>query len=458
MVSVYLRIKPGSTSILTVQQPNQTAVTIAESPSTPTTFAFDRVLGPQTTQAQVYDIVARDLVTEVLAGYNVTICSYGQTSSGKTYTTFGGGHNNNNNNNDLGYAFRASQDLMERMPAGTRIAVSCLEIYMENIYDLLCSEHTEATGLALREMPNGSVYVPDLTKVYVKTQAEIQKLWRRAEAKRAVAATLMNQRSSRSHCILQISVEQPNGLLALFNVVDLAGSERVKRSGATGTVLNEAQSINKSLFTLARVINLLASVVAPSTASSTASSTATPTHIPYRDSKLTRLLQDSLGGTAKTAMIITVLSTSDSAEETLSSLRFAVRCKSVFNKPKINLVAETLEACQKKLAAAEAELARYNNKSRELPPESKTCARCDELEMELAAIRSGALPTAEVDWEKLAVKIPNQLHEMAAPELRQLVSELEAAQKFMKMRQQILYNAIVYRTHIIQNLEKKLNT
>lgn len=459
MVSVYLRIKPSATpGLLTVQPPN----TVMFPGGVP--FTFDRVLESHATQAQVYETVARPLIADVLSGYNVTICSYGQTSSGKTFTTFGGpgGDTPGNPEKNLGYAFRATAELMERMEPGTRIAVSCLEIYMEQIHDLLggsgVAGATEAhgTSLPLRELPNGGVYVPDLTKRYVRTQAEIQQLWRRAESQRAVAATLMNNRSSRSHCILQLSVEQPNGLLALFNVVDLAGSERVKRSGATGTVLHEAQSINKSLFTLARVINLL----------SEGGDTPGDAHIPYRDSKLTRLLQDSLGGTAKTAMIITVLGEPDSAEETLSSLRFAVRCKSVFNKPKVNLVAETLEACQKRLAAAEAELARLKQVTSSvvvttpggLPP----CPRCEQLEMELEVIRGapgggGNLPP-EIDWEKVAVKIPlpHQLHSMAAPELRQLVAELEAAQKFMKMRQQILYNAVVFRTHIIQNLEKKV--
>jgi len=455
MVSVYLRIKPGAPSgLLTVQPPNTVTVGGLTS-TTPTPFTFDRVLESQATQAQVYETVARPLIADVLSGYNVTICSYGQTSSGKTFTTFG------NPDNNLGYAFRATAELMERMEPGTRIAVSCLEIYMEQIHDLLGVAGAVGTetipSLPLRELPNGGVYVPDLTKRYVRTQAEIQQLWRRAESQRAVAATLMNNRSSRSHCILQLSVEQPNGLLALFNVVDLAGSERVKRSGATGTVLHEAQSINKSLFTLARVINLLSEGGAPGDSKS---------HIPYRDSKLTRLLQDSLGGTAKTAMIITVLGEPDSAEETLSSLRFAVRCKSVFNKPKVNLVAETLEACQKRLAAAEAELARLKQVTSSVvttpvtPP--SPCLRCEQLEMELEVIRGapgggGNLPP-EIDWEKVAVKIPlpHQLHSMAAPELRQLVAELEAAQKFMKMRQQILYNAVVFRTHIIQNLEKKV--
>ena len=255
----------------------------------PILFTFDYVFGEQTEQMHMYNRVARHIIDAILEGYNGTIFAYGQTGTGKTYAMEG--------IRDVperrGISYNAFDQIFSYIGRSTDkkflVTVSYLEIYMEKIRDLLSED--PSFKLDLREDANKKVYVQDLTKVEVKSLEEIAKVIADGAKNRSVGATAMNLNSSRSHAILTIDVEcsepGPDGkdhiLSGRLNLVDLAGSERQGKTEAKGERLKEASSINKSLLVLGQVIKALAAPVKGAV-------------IPYRESKLTRLLQDSLGG------------------------------------------------------------------------------------------------------------------------------------------------------------------
>ena len=256
------------------------------------------------------------LFRDVLNGYNGTIFAFGQTGSGKTYTMFG--PDDITCEEDKGIVPRASAHLFGAIRDDPReiqysIKASFLEIYKENIRDLL---HPATPTLPVRESPTKGVYVEHLTEEYVSSEEDIAELIRLGEASRSVAATQMNARSSRSHSLFIIQVEQKNLAddsikTGRLNLVDLAGSEKVGKTGATGNLLEEAKKINQSLSALGNCIHALTE--------------SHRGHVPYRDSKLTRILQESLGGNTKTTLVITASPHVFNAEETLGSLRFGAR-------------------------------------------------------------------------------------------------------------------------------------
>ncbi|CAH2010929.1 unnamed protein product [Acanthoscelides obtectus] len=233
-----------------------------------------------------------------------------------------------------GVISRAFEHIFEAISVASGIKylalVSYLEIYNEHIRDLLlCSEKLNGTPLTLKESPNEGVTVPGLTSHPVHNAAECEHLLNLGSKNRMIGATLMNQNSSRSHSIFTISIEQISNvnnneciMKGKLNLVDLAGSERQTKTGATGERLREATKINLSLSALGNVISALVDGKAK--------------HIPYRDSKLTRLLQDSLGGNTRTLMVACISPSSRDYMETLSTLRYANRAKNIHNKPKIN--------------------------------------------------------------------------------------------------------------------------
>jgi len=286
-------------------------------------FEFDRVFGPDATQEEIFDAAGRQLVKDVLDGYNATLFAYGQTGSGKTYTMEG----DFRDKALRGIIPRSVEALFDGVPdADVNIEftfkVSFIEVYMEKIRDLLDSNHVKS-NLVIREDKVKGICIPGVTEEYVSSQEELLTIMTAGAANRATAATGMNEGSSRSHSVFTISVTQRDtrddtvkiGKLVL---VDLAGSEMVRKTNATGQQLEEAKLINKSLSALGQVINALADDKA--------------THIPYRDSKLTRILQDSLGGNSKTALIVNASPATSNANETLSTLRFGLRAKNIENK------------------------------------------------------------------------------------------------------------------------------
>eukprot|EP00834_Sanchytrium_tribonematis_P005271 NODE_308_length_10101_cov_0.990102.p2 type:complete len:584 gc:universal NODE_308_length_10101_cov_0.990102:3593-5344(+) len=283
-------------------------------------FIFDSVFGSESNQMQVYSS-ARPVIMSVLDGYNGTIFAYGQTGTGKSFTMEG-----DRNKADLrGIIPNAFEHIYSEIQKKTGVTcllrVSYLEIYNEEIRDLL----TNAGHLEIKEHPSKGIYVKDLSSVVVKNPEDMFKVMEEGSKNRSVGATLMNDRSSRSHSIFQIIIEmEDNGKFRIgkLSLVDLAGSERQEKTKATGDRLKEATKINLSLTTLGIVIKHLVD--------------GKSTHVPYRDSKLTRLLQDSLGGNSKTLMIATLSPASYNFEESMSTLRYASRAKMIKNKPKVN--------------------------------------------------------------------------------------------------------------------------
>ncbi|PHH88055.1 hypothetical protein CDD83_8054 [Cordyceps sp. RAO-2017] len=289
-------------------------------------FTFDRVFDMECKQQDIFDFSIRSTVDDILNGYNGTVFAYGQTGAGKSYTMMG-----TNIDDDIGRGVipRIVEQIFASIMSSPStieytVRVSYMEIYMERIRDLLAPQND---NLPVHEEKNRGVYVKGLLEIYVSSVQEVYEVMRRGGNARAVAATNMNQESSRSHSIFVITITQKNvetgsaksGQLFL---VDLAGSEKVGKTGASGQTLEEAKKINKSLSALGMVINALTD--------------GKSSHIPYRDSKLTRILQESLGGNSRTTLIINCSPSSYNDAETLSTLRFGMRAKSIKNKAKVN--------------------------------------------------------------------------------------------------------------------------
>ncbi|XP_047309222.1 kinesin-like protein KIN-5B [Impatiens glandulifera] len=303
-------------------------------------FTFDKVFGPKAQQRSIYDQAITPIVNEVLEGFNCTIFAYGQTGTGKTYTMEGGMRKKGGElaaeAGVIPRAVRQIFDVLEAQNADYNMKVTFLELYNEEITDLLALddsskplEDRQRKPISLMEDGKGSVIVRGLEEEAVYSANEIHNLLERGAAKRRTADTLLNKRSSRSHSVFTITVHIKETTIGdeelikcgKLNLVDLAGSENISRSGAREARAREAGEINKSLLTLGRVINTLVEHSA---------------HVPYRDSKLTRLLRDSLGGKTKTCIIATISPSAHCLEETLSTLDYAYRAKNIKNKPEAN--------------------------------------------------------------------------------------------------------------------------
>uniref|UniRef100_A0A5B6YQ47 Kinesin-like protein n=1 Tax=Davidia involucrata TaxID=16924 RepID=A0A5B6YQ47_DAVIN len=328
-IRVYCRIRP----FLPGQSEKQTAIEyigengelVVANPSkqgkeSHRLFKFNKVFGPATTQEEVF-LDTQPLIRSVLDGYNVCIFAYGQTGSGKTYTMTGP---NVSSREEWGVNYRALNDLFHlsqsrKSSIKYEVGVQMVEIYNEQVRDLLSSDSSQKRlGIWNTTQPNG-LAVPDASMHPVKSTVDVLELMNIGLMNRAVGATALNERSSRSHSVLTVHVrgtdlETDVVLRGSLHLVDLAGSERVDRSEATGDRLREAQHINKSLSALGDVIFALAQ--------------KSP-YVPYRNSKLTQVLQSSLGGQAKTLMFVQLNPDVDSYSETVSTLKFAERVSGV---------------------------------------------------------------------------------------------------------------------------------
>ena len=310
-------------------------------------FTFDSIFDMDSLQEDVYNISAKQAVQSVLEGYNSTIFCYGQTGTGKTYTMEGFTYDSKNPNR--GIIQRTIQDIFNFIETTSDentkfiIRASFLQIYNENISDLLKSDKK---NLQIREDKKKGIYVDLLSEWAVRTPLDLYALLRRGSNNRCTSTTYMNDVSSRSHAVFQITVEQmseddlnlekkDNNKMQIkigkLNLVDLAGSERIRITGNQGKLLEESKKINKSLSCLGNVINALTSEKKVKLKNIPKNN-----YIPYRDSKLTRLLQDSLGGNCKTTMIATISPSEDAFSESLSTLYFAQRAKKIKNRPVIN--------------------------------------------------------------------------------------------------------------------------
>lgn len=333
-------------------------------PKSDLNLPFDYVLESGISQTEVFNRIAKNTVEWIFQGYNSTIFAYGPTSSGKTYTMFG------EENDNLGIIPRACRmicDYKNPEVVEKTIKLSFLEIYKENLQDLLkdnnfsrrenrdsissrrdssnLRESKENSGLRIRQTPNNDIYIQELTEKKVSTYNETAFLIQQGLSHRRVSSTACNNQSSRSHAILTITLTQKfidnSELIGKLHLIDLAGSENITKSEVTGIALTESTNINKSLLVLGNVINSL---------------TEKRTHIPYRDSKLTYLLKDSLGGNSKTILIATI--NPEDEKETNNTLKFAKRAKEIKNAPKINKKS-SLEELLQKIKELEIENSRY---------------------------------------------------------------------------------------------------
>ncbi|XP_019153437.1 PREDICTED: kinesin-like protein KIN-5C isoform X1 [Ipomoea nil] len=414
-------------------------------------FTFDKVFGPSAQQKDLYDQAIIPIVNEVLEGFNCTIFAYGQTGTGKTYTMEGdskrakgqGAHNGElpSGAGVIPRAVKQIFDTLESQNAEYSVKVTFLELYNEEITDLLAPEDLSKVALEdrqkkqlpLMEDGKGGVLVRGLEEEIVTSASEIFTLLERGSAKRRTAETLLNKQSSRSHSLFSITIHikeaTPEGEELIkcgkLNLVDLAGSENISRSGAREGRAREAGEINKSLLTLGRVISALVEHLG---------------HVPYRDSKLTRLLRDSLGGRTKTCIIATVSPAVHCLEETLSTLDYAHRAKNIKNKPEVNqkMMKSTLikdlygeiERLKSEVYAAREKNGVYIPKERYYQEESERKAMADQIEQ-----MGITLENQQKQFEDLQGK-----YDAEAQRCFDLTSKLDATQKDLNQTSKLLVN------------------
>ncbi|XP_071745374.1 chromosome-associated kinesin KIF4A-like [Lepeophtheirus salmonis] len=392
--------------------------------STKNAFTYDFAFGKDVEQDEVYTKSVKELIPELFKGYNVTVIAYGQTGSGKTHT-MGTTNSPCTSSELLGVIPRAIKDIFEHISREDNqnfsfvTKVSFIELYKENLYDLLSNKSLkkEECSLDIREDPRIGLHISNLTEVPVESISDTIVLLENGSKKRVTAATAMNNVSSRSHAIFTFHIEGTNSendvLVAKFHLVDLAGSERQKKTKATGERLKEGIDINKGLLALGNVIAALGEE----------KNSSSYKHIPYRDSKLTRLLQDSLGGNSHTLMIACSSPSDSNLDETISTLRYADRARKIKNKPIVNREGKEIEINKLKneIAALKAQLGNGggrtalndNEKENEELQEATNRLKTENKELtyalmtvqeELAHLNEGILMTESVN-EKLKNKI-----------------------------------------------------
>ncbi|XP_034996507.1 kinesin-like protein KIF17 isoform X2 [Zootoca vivipara] len=414
----------------------------------PKQFTFDGAYNISHNTEQIYNEIAYPLIEGVTEGYNGTIFAYGQTGSGKSFTMQG----IQDPSSQKGIIPRAFEHLFESVQCAENskflVRASYLEIYNEDIRDLLGTNTKQK--LELKEHPEKGVYVKGLSLHTVHSIAQCERIMEMGWKNRAVGYTLMNKDSSRSHSIFTINMEiyvvdergQDHLRAAKLNLVDLAGSERQSKTGAVGERLKEATKINLSLSALGNVISALAD--------------GRCRHVPYRDSKLTRVLQDSLGGNTKTLMVACLSPADNNYDETLSTLRYAHRAKNIRNKPRINedpkdaLLREYQEEI-KKLRAILAQQMNINHLqvelSHALPPEAAQPEVKPEPSLE---------SLADIEKEKQLIR------EEYEERLARLKADYEAEQESrVRLEEDIsaLRNAYDMKFHTLdENLQKEAET
>jgi len=372
-VRVVARLRPLSAK--EIDEDSKEAITTTKTQSGTITveksrkFEYDAVLGPDTTQSKVYELTAGDTVQKnIFRGFNVTILAYGQTGSGKTFTMGTAGSGDDPSSDEKadsttkltppskgdGIIPRAVYDLFKKrasLPGGNdrvKVEMSYLEIYNEEARDLMYTgDPSKSPDLHIRDSKAEGVAVQNLSRHVVNSPSDVATLMTEASERRVTASTQMNAVSSRSHavCTLYVtiapsedgeSVADDNDASAeevrsKLTLVDLAGSERLKRTGAEGTRMREGININKGLFVLGQVVSALSELGQQTQQNSSSTKSSSSAHIPYRDSKLTRLLQDSLGGNSKTVMVACVSPSESNVEESMNTLRYASRARNIKN-------------------------------------------------------------------------------------------------------------------------------
>lgn len=400
-------------------------------------FTFDAVFSEESTQRHIYDVCAAPVVQSVLEGYNGTIFAYGQTGAGKTHTMEGV----NEPSSLKGIIPNTFEHIFDHIALnGAKykylVRASYFEIYMEEIRDLLSQS---PQPLELKETVSGTVFVKDLSDVVVKSVSDIDGVLQQGKKNRSVGATLMNAGSSRSHAIFSIVIEccstegqDEHIRVGKLNLVDLAGSERQSKTGATGERLKEAAKINLSLSALGNVISALVD--------------GKSNHIPYRDSKLTRILQDSLGGNTKTVMCANAGPADYNYEESLSTLRYANRAKNIKNRPVIND-----DPKDAKLREYQEEIARLKNILSNMPSSTNNgsiAANDADREILLKEFRSKAsketeevIAKADAEMQKIRLNHDKTSEERAALQKKlddETKTRIETERQRLELQKQLL--------------------
>eukprot|EP01062_Namystynia_karyoxenos_P054880 TRINITY_DN4546_c0_g2_i1.p1 TRINITY_DN4546_c0_g2~~TRINITY_DN4546_c0_g2_i1.p1 ORF type:complete len:860 (+),score=312.47 TRINITY_DN4546_c0_g2_i1:77-2581(+) len=416
----------------------------------PKRFTYDRVFDPASEQAALYAHIARPTVENVLKGYNGSVLAYGQTGSGKTHSMMGPDGGNpallvpgHERYGERGIIPRIAEDLfaelgqLDEKEVEWTVAVQCFELYKEAIHDLCAPAHDQKEYRIREDSLTGrGVYVENLREEHCRDAASLLRIVRDAARQRQTAATGANETSSRSHCVTIITVNQVNNVLdnrtrAHLHLVDLAGSEKVGKTGAQGDRLKEAQMINLSLTLLGNVIFKLTD--------------GRSLHIPYRDSKLTRLLQDSFGGNSRTTLLCNCSTHRYNAPETLSTLQFASRAKLIKNKP---VCGKELSGDELRLAYQRAleeirqlkdQLSMQEPRSTRAPaPRADGPGACCEHEDELEDLRRKNADTLEALREAkenlFEATARMEAHRKELDWYRRRVSELEGSEQQLKDR------------------------
>lgn len=343
---------------------------------------------------EVYTDAVRPIIESVLEGFNGTVLAYGQTSSGKTFTMQGP---DIEDDKMQGVIPRMVKTVFEQIENASEdieftVKVSMIEIYMESIKDLL---DPKKTNLKVHEDKVKGIYIDDVTETYVGEEQEVYEIMKLGNDNRAIGVTDMNKQSSRSHSCFIMTIQQNNNSdfsskVGKLFLVDLAGSEKVGKTGAKGQTLDEAKTINKSLTTLGIVIMNLTD--------------GKSSHIPYRDSKLTRILSESLGGNSKTCLVITCSPSIFNEAETISTLKFGKRAKQIKNKAKINKEV-SLQELKFLLEKAERDVKEVDNKIAiferiliylgHIEKGGLTLQELKDLEKRIKEMKNGIVPTLQ---------------------------------------------------------------
>lgn len=454
------------------------------------TYTFDMVFGPSAKQIEVYRSVVCPILDEVIMGYNCTVFAYGQTGTGKTFTMEGersaDGEFTWEEDPLAGIIPRTLHQIFEKLSNnGTEfsVKVSLLEIYNEELFDLLspCPDVTERLQMFDDPRNKRGVIIKGLEEITVHNKDEVYLILERGAAKRKTASTLMNAYSSRSHSVFSVTIHMKETTvdgeelvkIGKLNLVDLAGSENIGRSGAVDKRAREAGNINQSLLTLGRVITALVE--------------RTP-HVPYRESKLTRILQDSLGGRTKTSIIATISPASINLEETLSTLEYANRAKNIMNKPEVNqkltkralikeyteeierlkrdlaasrdkngvyLSAENFDSMNDKIAAQEEQIAEFTEKISALDDEFKTLTDLFSHSKQELELCTDSMNDLKLQLEGAQTEL--QHTKLRLSEEQFIVSELETTEGKLYSTADKLLTTVTVSTKDVSGLHEKLD-
>uniref|UniRef100_A0A7I4YIE6 Kinesin motor domain-containing protein n=1 Tax=Haemonchus contortus TaxID=6289 RepID=A0A7I4YIE6_HAECO len=426
-VQVALRIRPQGnreklegSRVCTSVIPGEPQVTIG----TDRSFTYDHVFDQATQQVEIYDSCIEKLVNGLFDGFNATVLAYGQTGSGKTYTmgtAFDTGaiseHEVGVIPRALAHVFRRVSDLKQEAREGGileptfEVSVQFIELYNEEIIDLLANDRSSSFNIRIHEDARGEIYLHGVTTRQVQDLHSTLEILKNGALNRTVAATNMNEQSSRSHAIFSLHIKQQRVvpqesepvisqeiemelLSAKFHFVDLAGSERLKRTGATGDRAKEGISINCGLLALGNVISALGGA------------NGKVSHVPYRDSKLTRLLQDSLGGNSRTLMVACVSPSDSDFVETLNTLKYANRAKNIKNKVVANQdkSSKLIGELRGRIAALEAELLEFK--------QGRRTVGSDGVESVNDQYHENVMLTAEINQLRFRVKALQETNEI----------------------------------------------